>query len=124
MNLEEQILVTLEFSLHYAGPMPFLERFQRIFCLDQENVDHDFKQVGFTARQFCKYMQRYGQFLDWKPSQIAAAAFMLSLNLNRSVIAPQVGLKALKGTQVQTLTQKMQSEDLCEELSRIFQQPE
>lgn len=104
--------------------MPFLERFQRIFCLDQENVDHDFKQVGFTARQFCKYMQRYGQFLDWKPSQIAAAAFMLSLNLNRSVIAPQVGLKALKGTQVQTLTQKMQSEDLCEELSRIFQQPE
>lgn len=63
INLEEQILITLNFSLHAAGPIPFVERFQRLFGLDQEKLDQDFKQVGFTARQFVKYMQRYGKFL-------------------------------------------------------------
>lgn len=53
-------MITLNFSLHAAGPIPFIERFQRLFGLDQEKLDQDFKQVGFTARQFVKYMQRYG----------------------------------------------------------------
>ena len=90
-------MVALQFSIHCAGPIPFLERYQRLFGLDQEKEDHDFKQVGFTARQFCKYMQRYGQFLNWKPSQIAAAALILSIKLNLSSIASQVGLRPLRG---------------------------
>ena len=60
VDLEEKILIELQFSIHYTGPIPFIERYQRIFGLDQENNDRDFKQVGFTARQFVKYMQRYG----------------------------------------------------------------
>lgn len=68
VNLEERILVDLEFGVHYAGPIPFIERYQRLLRIDQEGKEHDFKQVGFTARQFCKYVQRYGQFLTWKPS--------------------------------------------------------
>ena len=60
IDLEEQILKALQFSLHFAGPIPFLERFQRLLGLDREVSDHDMKQVGFTARQFCKYVQRYG----------------------------------------------------------------
>lgn len=43
VDLEERILLALEFGLHAAGPIPFLERFQRIFGLDQEKADHDFK---------------------------------------------------------------------------------
>lgn len=97
IDLEEQILLTLNFSLHATGPIPFIERFQRLFGIDQETLDHDFKQVGFTARQFVKYMQRYGQFLKWKPSQLAAAAIVLSINLNLSKVGPSVGLKALRG---------------------------
>lgn len=27
INLEEQILLALQFQVHYAGPVPFLERF-------------------------------------------------------------------------------------------------
>lgn len=27
INLEEQILIALEFGIHYTGPLPFLERF-------------------------------------------------------------------------------------------------
>ena len=56
IKLEEQILIALQFSIHYAGPIPFVDRFMRILGLDQEKVDHDFKQIVFTAKQFCKYM--------------------------------------------------------------------
>lgn len=34
INLEEQILLTLEFQIHYVGPIPFLERYQRLLSLD------------------------------------------------------------------------------------------
>lgn len=34
INLEEQILLALEFQVHYAGPIPFLERYQRLIGLD------------------------------------------------------------------------------------------
>ena len=111
IDLEEKILCALEFGLHSAGPIPFLERYQRIFDLDQEASEHDFKQVGYTARQFCKYMQRFGQFLSWRPSQIAAAAFMLSINLNLSVVAPQVGLRPLKTSKVDLAVESLISVD-------------
>ena len=120
VNLEEKILIALEFGLHAAGPIPFLERYQRIFGFDEEKADHDFKQVGFTARQFCKYMQRYAEFLTWKPSQIAAAAFLLSVNLNLSVIAPKVGLHPLRGNKVQLLAQAF-SQQSRDELSESVQ---
>ena len=42
--------MALEFSVHYAGPIPFIERFQRILNADREREDPDLKQVGFTAR--------------------------------------------------------------------------
>lgn len=77
--------------------MPFLERYQRLLGIDDEKGSHDFKQVGFTARQFCKYMQRFAQFLEYKPSQIAAAAIVLAVRLNVSPVGPSVGLKALRG---------------------------
>ena len=97
IDLEEQILNALQFSLHFAGPMPFLERYQRLLGIDGEKGSHDYKQVGFTARQFCKYMQRFAQFLEYKPSQIAAAAIVLAVRLNVSPVGPSVGLKALRG---------------------------
>ena len=50
IDLEEIILLALEFSVHYAGPIPFIERFQRILNADKEREDPDLKQVGFTAR--------------------------------------------------------------------------
>ena len=36
INLEEQILNALQFSIHYTGPILFLQRFQRVFSVDQE----------------------------------------------------------------------------------------
>ena len=34
INLEESVIKMLDFDLHYIGPIPFLERFQRIYNLD------------------------------------------------------------------------------------------
>ena len=34
VKLEETILKELEFKMHYAGPLPFLERFLRLFGLE------------------------------------------------------------------------------------------
>ena len=34
INLEESVIKMLDFDLQYIGPIPFLERFQRIYNLD------------------------------------------------------------------------------------------
>ena len=34
INLEESVITMLDFDLQYIGPIPFLERFQRIYNLD------------------------------------------------------------------------------------------
>ena len=36
IDLEEQIIRALDFNLQHDGPLPFLERYQRILCIDQE----------------------------------------------------------------------------------------
>ena len=64
-------------------------------------------------------MMRYGQFLDWKPSQLAAAAFLLSINLNLSSVGPSVGLKALRGNQVQQLIQGTLPVNVMAELAGV-----
>ena len=70
----------------------FLERFQRLLHLHREGADPLSKQVGFSARQFCRYTQRGEEFLDFKPSAIAAACLLLAFNLSRSEVGPQIGL--------------------------------
>ena len=39
--LEERIIKTLDYDMHYTCPIMFLERYQRIFGLDQEIFDED-----------------------------------------------------------------------------------
>ena len=39
IQLEHEIIVKLDFDLHFTSPIPFLERFQRIFNLDQVSRD-------------------------------------------------------------------------------------
>jgi hypothetical protein len=96
--LEKKILFAFDFDLYYVGPIHFLERYQRLLEIDQESMNSDFKQIGFTARQFCKYMTRVASFNDILPSQQAAAALILALNINLSQIKEKIGLKPLQLT--------------------------
>ena len=81
--------------MHYTSLIPFVERFQRLLHLDRESDDALSKQVGFAARQFCKYTQRQDEFLGFKPSRVGAACILLAINLSKSEVAPSIGLKRL-----------------------------
>jgi len=91
IELEEKIVFALEFDFHYSSPITFLERYQRLFSVDQE-TDKNMRQIGHTSRQFCKYMQRNSQFLEFTPSQQAATALVLALNLCYSHVCESIGL--------------------------------
>ena len=82
VNLEEKILKALEFDLVWTSPLQFLERFQRLFSLDQVLHDKHSYLIDSSAIYLCRFMLRDVKFLSFKPSQIAVAAFMLALNAN------------------------------------------
>ena len=56
VDLEENILRSFNFSMQYVSPIPFLERFLRIFGLDQkENVSAN--KIVTLAKFYCQFMQ-------------------------------------------------------------------
>ena len=69
LALEMDILKVLKFDLQFLSPLPFLDRYQRVFNLDLEETDPASKIVGGLARGFCFFMQREARFLQFKPSQ-------------------------------------------------------
>ena len=79
-DLEEAVLRALDFSLQCASPVPFLERYLRIFNIDLGRDDAS-KYLRKLARNYCKFMQRDSRFLDFRPSQIASAALLFAINI-------------------------------------------
>ena len=102
-DLEESIIRMLDFDLHYAGPIPFLERFQRIYNLDQTKRDREAFALNYLARNFCRSMLRSRHYLNLKPSQIAAASLILAINLSTSDLAPKVGLRKMQDLNLKSL---------------------
>ena len=39
LQMEQEILSALEFSMHFISPLPFLERFQMILGFEEEDAD-------------------------------------------------------------------------------------
>ena len=95
LRLEEKILIALEFSCHHISPIPFLERYFRIFGIDNGIKDRQAHQLRTYARQYCRFMQREPCFLNFRPSQIAAASLMFAINISQSDIANEIGLKKI-----------------------------
>ena len=90
IQLEEKIIRALEFSIHFTSIVPFLERYQLILGI--HNDDEESAQIGDMASKLCRFMQRDEQFLRYRPSQIAAASLILALNLSESMFAKQIGM--------------------------------
>jgi hypothetical protein len=88
--LEEVILKELEFNMHYAGPLPFLERFLRLFGLSE--TESPGKQINMGARQFLATCQRSEEFLKFKPSQCAAVALILAITISKSSLKQEIGI--------------------------------
>ena len=90
LNLEESVVQTLNFSLRHVSPIHFLDRFLRLFELDQDKNDITAKLLSGLATQYCRFMQRESLFLKYKPSAIAAAALIFAINISQSKVSQEV----------------------------------
>ena len=68
INLEEKIIKTLDYELHYVCPIVFLERYQRVFGLDEEYLFQESKMVGELARRLLRIFVGHSSFLKFKTS--------------------------------------------------------
>ena len=92
LDMEEQMIRVLDFNLRKASPILFLERFLRLFGLDKMTNNKAIKvtHVILLASQYCRFMQHESCFLKFRPSQMAAASLLFSINLIQSDIAKSV----------------------------------
>ena len=95
-TLETSIIRMLDWDLQFPCPLFFLERYQRIFGLDQEKIDVDAARVGNLARKLIRCMLLSSNYLRFKPSHLAATALLLSIGINSSPNAGLMGLPAPK----------------------------
>ena len=79
ISLEKDILKALQFDLQFISPIFFLERYQRVFGVDLEDIDITSRKIGRLARDFCFLMQRDADFLQFRPSQIAATSLVFAV---------------------------------------------
>ena len=86
--MEEQVIRALDFELRSVGSITFLERFFRIFGIDEHEKDANAAVIMELANDYCSFTQRDSQFLDFKPSHNAAASLMLAFNVSQSHVAP------------------------------------
>lgn len=75
-DLEAQILTAFGFDLHIVGPLEFLERYINLLGLDKS------ENIFESASCILKFIRNDAKFLDFKPSQMAACALLISTNLN------------------------------------------
>ena len=89
VNLEEDVIRTLDFDLRTVSSIQFLERFLRLFGLDMEDSKTS-RQVVDLTMQYCRFMQRESCFLPFKPSHLAAASMLFSLNFSASKLVEDI----------------------------------
>ena len=84
ITLEEQIIRALDFNLQNDGPLPFLERYQRVLNIDNERENQYFYKIGYSARKLLRHMMHKSTFLSYRPSQIASTAILVAIDLNKN----------------------------------------
>ena len=109
--MEENILRALEFSCHHISPIPFLERFLRLFGFKQDEDDVGMQQIAHLAREYILTMQRSPTYLDFRPSQIAAASIMCAFNISTSSITDSLELTSINEHTLQNIISNSGSSD-------------
>lgn len=70
--LEEQIINMLDFDFNFLSPLSFLERFLRLSECPKDS------QLSVISLEIIKIAAADMSFLDFKPSEIAGAALVIS----------------------------------------------
>lgn len=91
VDLETSIIRLLDFDLLVPSPLFFMDRYQRIFGLEQERSDPNALRVANVARKMIRCMLLSQSFLRFRPSVIAASALLLSIGINMSPCAKLMG---------------------------------
>lgn len=87
IQLEACILSRFGFDFNFPGPMQSLERFFRLLGYQGNN---DVFDMGF---QICKFAYNEARFLDYRPSQVAASAALLAINIYEDDTNPNFNKK-------------------------------
>ena len=98
IRLEEKIIRMMDFDLQYHTPLSFLERYQRILQLDQEKDSTLNLKIGYSARKLLRHMMHKSQFLAYRPSQIAATAILVAIDLNKQEVEKEMKNKSVSPT--------------------------
>lgn len=121
IGLEREILTRLDFGIHLETPDNFLDRYSQLFHLDRglftgHAIPSEHQRVALEvaslSRYLCRFALRSAEFLDFLPSQIAAAAFMLSLNSIKSEKLTDCGLFELSDSDDLSMLESEESEAL------------
>ena len=75
IDLESQILLKLGFDFNFQGPIQSMERYLRLLGYQSNTTVND------MSYQMCKFQLNDASFLEYRPSEIAAAAVILSINI-------------------------------------------
>lgn len=75
IDLESDILIKLGFDFNFPGPIQSMERYLRVLDYDMNKTVFE---MGF---QICKFQLNDAKFLNYRPSQIAACAVILAINI-------------------------------------------
>jgi len=84
ISLELDITKTLDFDLLFASALFFLERFQRLFSLDQTKDDSKEARVNSLSRDLLHLVLLNPIFISFPQSHIAASVLLLSINIINS----------------------------------------
>jgi hypothetical protein len=77
IDLEAKILVQTGFDFGFPGPIQAMERYLRLLGFDTNKIVSD---MGY---QICKFQLNDSRFLGYRPSQLAACAVIISINIYR-----------------------------------------
>ena len=78
--VEELVVRELDFSFEWDGPLHFLERFERLFEVDQESKPRN-KAIKQKARIILLRAIHRSEFLEYKSSQLAGGCLLLAMKM-------------------------------------------
>ena len=75
VRMEQEILTVLSFDLGFPNPIVAIERYLRLLGFDKNHI------IEEMAFQLSKFALNDPEFLNFRPSQIAACSVLISANI-------------------------------------------
>ena len=101
--MEEKILRALDSDCQFVSPLPFLRRFLQAYGIKVDETDPGRQQIADLAMEYIYLMQGFSSFLEYRPSQIAAASVLCAINISASSITDSINAVKINETDLRNL---------------------